>query len=68
MDDGQLPLVKVIPGEFAMVKLDESGEPEKNTTGVDGVSVEDGVVTFDEVAIGDAVVDGSASCTSHSED
>jgi len=56
-----LPLVKVTPGEFAMVKLDNQGEPEKSGSTED-ITAEDGTISFDEAGIGDAVVDGTVEC------
>src|SRR5699024_2065106 len=57
MKDDELPLIKVTPGEFAMVKLDNHREPEK-TSSLKGITAEDGQITFDDAAIGDATVDG----------
>ncbi|MGY5764271.1 hypothetical protein ACXET9_03590 [Brachybacterium sp. DNPG3] len=68
MDEGGLPLIKAVPGEFALVQLDDSGEPEKNDSSTEGITAEDGVVTFDDAVIGEAVVDGSIRCSSGDED
>src|SRR5699024_4894326 len=51
MEDDELPLVKVNPGEFAMVKLDNHGEPEKSSS-TKGITAEDGEITFDDASIG----------------
>lgn len=56
-----LPLIKVTPGEFAMVKLHEQGPPEKSGSTTD-ITAEDGTISFDEASIGDAVVDGTVEC------
>lgn len=61
MKDDELPLIKVTPGEFAMVKLDNHGEPEK-TSSLKGITAEDGQITFDDASIGDATVDGTVKC------
>ena len=61
MEDDELPLVKVNPGEFAMVKLDNHGEPEKSSS-TKGITAEDGEITFDDASIGDATVDGTVTC------
>src|SRR5699024_872829 len=61
MEDDELPLVKVNPGEFAMVKLDNHGEPEKASS-TKGITAEDGEITFDDASIGDATVDGTVTC------
>ena len=56
-----LPVVKVTPGEFAMVKLHDRGEPEKSSSTED-ITAEDGTISFDQASIGDAVVDGTVEC------
>ena len=61
MKDDELPLIKVNPGEFAMVKLDNHGEPEKSSS-TKGITAEDGEITFDDASIGDATVDGTVKC------
>lgn len=61
MPEDELPLVKVTPGEFAMVKLEHQGEPEKSSV-PEGIIAEDGTVSFDRAKIGDAVVDGTVTC------
>ena len=61
MKDDELPLIKVTPGEFAMVKLDNHGEPEKSSS-TKGITAEDGEITFDDASIGDATVDGTVKC------
>ena len=61
MKDDELPLIKVTPGEFAMVKLDNHGEPEK-TSSLKGITAEDGEITFDDASIGGATVDGTVTC------
>ena len=61
MKDDELPLVKVTPGEFAMVKLDNRGEPEKSSS-MKGITVEDGQISFDGATIGAATVDGTVQC------
>ena len=66
MKNDELPLVKVTPGEFAMVKVQQRGEPEKSSPTTDIVA-EDGTVTFDSASIGDAVVDGSVTCLQGSQ-
>ena len=62
-----LPLVKVTPGEFAMVKMNNRGEPEKSSSTAD-ITAEDGTVSFDEASIGDAVVDGTVTCLQGDDD
>lgn len=62
-----LPLVKVTPGEFAMVKTDDRGEPEKSSSTAD-ITAEDGTVSFDEASIGGAVVDGTVTCLQGDDD
>ena len=66
MADDELPLVKVTPGEFAMVKLDQRGAPEKSSS-TDAITAEDGTVTFEDAEIGDAVVDGTVTCLQGSQ-
>lgn len=66
MKEDELPLVKVTPGEFALVKLDHQGEPEK-TSSPEGIIAEDGTVSFDSAKIGDAVVDGTVTCLQGSQ-
>lgn len=61
MKDDELPLVKITPGEFAMVKLDHHGEPEKSSSTTD-ITAEDGQITFDGAEIGGATVDGTVDC------
>lgn len=61
MKDDELPLVKITPGEFAMVKLDNHGEPEKSSSTTD-ITAEDGQITFDGAEIGGATVDGTVDC------
>lgn len=56
-----LPLLKVTPGEFAMLKLHQQGPPEESDS-TDGITAEDGTIRFDEVSIGGAVVDGTVEC------
>lgn len=56
-----LPLVKVTPGEFAMVKVHDQGEPEKSGSTED-ITAEDGTISFDQASIGEAVVDGTVEC------
>ena len=56
-----LPVVKVTPGEFAMVKLHDRGEPEKSSSTED-ITAEDGTISFDQASIGGAVVDGTVEC------
>lgn len=62
-----LPLVKVTPGEFAMVKMNNRGEPEKSSSTAD-ITAEDGTVSFDEASIGGAVVDGTVTCLQGDDD
>jgi hypothetical protein len=61
MEGDELPLIEVTPGEFAMVKLEREGAPEKSTSAA-GITAEDGAVTFDAAEIGDAVVHGTVNC------
>lgn len=56
-----LPLLKITPGEFAMLRLHEQGPPEESDS-TDGITAEDSTVRFDEASIGDAVVDGTVEC------
>lgn len=65
--EGEFPLVEVVPGEFAMVKLVPRGEPEKNESSTDGIAAEDGTVMFTDAQIGDAVVNGTIECPSGAE-
>ncbi|ATG50422.1 hypothetical protein CFK38_01940 [Brachybacterium vulturis] len=65
--EGELPLIKVTPGEFAMVKLDDQGEPEKSSSTTD-ITAEDDTITFAEATIGDAVVDGTVPCLQGEDD
>lgn len=67
MKDDELPLVKVTPGEFAMVKLDNRGEPEKSSS-LEGISAEDGQISFDNATIGGATVDGTVQCLQGDDD
>ncbi|GAA4520563.1 hypothetical protein GCM10023160_06080 [Brachybacterium paraconglomeratum] len=67
MKDDELPLVKVTPGEFAMVKLDDRGEPEKSSS-LEGISAEDGQISFDNATIGGATVDGTVQCLQGDDD
>lgn len=67
MEEDELPLVKVTPGEFAMVKLDNQGEPEKSSS-TKNITAEDDTVTFDDAKIGDAVVDGTVPCLQGEDD
>lgn len=62
-----LPMVKVTPGEFAMVKMNNRGEPEKSSSTAD-ITAEDGTVSFDEASIGGAVVDGTVTCLQGDDD
>lgn len=61
MEGEELPLVEVTPGEFAMVKLEREGAPEKSTSTA-GITAQDGSVAFDAAEIGDAVVHGTVNC------
>lgn len=61
MGDGELPLIEVTPGEFAMVKLERQGEPEKSAS-PEHILAEDDAVSFDGARIGDAVVEGTVQC------
>src|SRR5699024_3279574 len=61
MKDDELPLIKVTPGEFAMVKLDNHGEPEK-TSSLKGITAEDGQITFAAASIAAATGDGTVKC------
>lgn len=60
--EDEMPLIEVAPGEFAMVKLVPRGEPEKNESSTDGITADEGTVTFADAAIGDAVVSGTIEC------
>ena len=60
--DDRPQLLEVTPGEFAMLKLQKKGAPEKNT---DPSGIEyriDGVV-FTDAAIGNATLNGALECT-----
>ena len=61
MKGDELPLVKVTPGEFALVKLQQRGEPEKTSAPQD-ITAEDGRIVFDDATIGGATVDGTVEC------
>lgn len=61
MDGEELPLVEVTPDEFAMVKLEREGPPEKSSS-TEGIAAEDGSVAFDAAEIGDVVVHGTVNC------
>jgi hypothetical protein len=61
MKGDELPLVKVAPGEFALVKLQQRGEPEKTSSPQD-ITAEDGRIVFDDATIGGATVDGTVEC------
>ena len=61
MKGDELPLVKVTPGEFALVKLQQRGEPEKTSDPQD-ITAEDGRIVFDDATIGGATVDGTVEC------
>ena len=61
MDGDELPLVEVTPDEFAMVKLEREGPPEKSSS-TEGIAAEDGSVAFDAAEIGDVVVHGTVNC------
>ena len=61
MKGDELPLVKVTPGEFALVKLQQRGEPEKTSSPQD-ITAEDGRIVFDDATIGGATVDGTVEC------
>ncbi|ASK65911.1 hypothetical protein CFK39_08800 [Brachybacterium avium] len=67
MEEDELPLVKVTPGEFAMVKLGNQGEPEKSSS-TKNITAEDETVSFDDAKIGDAVVDGTLPCLQVEDD
>ncbi len=61
MKGDELPLVKVTPGEFALVNLEQRGEPEKTSSPQD-ITAEDGRIVFDAAVIGGATVDGAVEC------
>ena len=61
MKGDELPLVKVTPGEFALVKIQQRGQPEK-TSSTQDITTEDGRIVFDSAMIGDATVDGTVEC------
>ncbi|WP_062946733.1 hypothetical protein [Brachybacterium sp. sponge] len=67
MEGDELPLVEVTPGEFAMVKLEREGAPEKSTSTA-GITAEDGAVEFDAAEIGDVVVHGTVNCPEGAQD
>ncbi len=67
MDGEELPLVEVTPGEFAMVKLEREGAPEKSSS-TEGITAEDGAVEFDAAEIGDVVVHGRVNCPGGAQD
>ena len=67
MKNDELPLVKVTPGEFAMVKLDQRGEPEKSSS-TKNITAEDGEIVFDSATIGSATVDGTVTCLQGNQD
>ncbi|MGP5260718.1 hypothetical protein ACTXMW_12105 [Brachybacterium paraconglomeratum] len=67
MDGDELPLVEVTPGEFAMVKLEREGAPEKSTSTA-GITAEDGSVAFDAAEIGEVVVHGTVNCAEDPQD
>ncbi|MFG7946218.1 hypothetical protein [Streptomyces cacaoi] len=55
------PLVKVVPGEFAMVELGH-GRPYKSSAPT-GVSVEKDGITFAGTKLGNATLEGTVTCT-----
>lgn len=57
-----LPIVEFTPGEFAMVKIQQQGAPEK-TNSPDGITVSGESITFDHAKIGNATVTGTLTCT-----
>lgn len=61
LEGEEFPLLEVSPGEFAMVKLEREGAPEKSSSTA-GITAEDGSVAFDAAEIGDAVVHGTVNC------
>lgn len=56
------PLLEVTPGEFAMLKLQKSGAPEK-TSSPDGIEYRADGVIFTDAKIGDATLNGALECT-----
>lgn len=60
--NNQLPLVEVTPGQFAMVKLEQRGAPEK-TTNLAGITVGHDSITFSGTTIGQITLDGTLTCT-----
>jgi hypothetical protein len=61
MEDDELPLIEVTLGDFAMVKLDHRGEPERTSSPKD-ITAEGEQVSFDNATIGGATVDGTVTC------
>lgn len=60
--NNQPPLLEVTSGEFAMLKLEQRGAPEKNSNPSRIEYHADGVV-FSDATIGDATLDGALQCT-----
>lgn len=57
------PLLEVTPGEFAMLKVDQQGAPQKTNspTGIEFITEQ---LTFTDTRIGSVIVNGSLECTS----
>lgn len=56
------PLLEVTPSEFAMLKLQKKGAPEKNTN-PSGIEYYPDGVFFNDASIGNATLNGSLKCT-----